>query len=120
MDGVLLGRAHGLANVVAGLWPLAHLPSFEAVFGPKTERWLVQTVGGLLAVNGLTQLATSSSPDSFRQARLVGLGTASVLAAVDLAYVPIGRISKMYLLDATVEAAWIVAWCRADVRSTGP
>jgi hypothetical protein len=61
MDGVVLGRAHGVANVVGGLWPLLHISSFEMVFGPKTDRWLVKTVAGLLMVNGLTQLTTSSA-----------------------------------------------------------
>jgi hypothetical protein len=115
MDGVVVGRAHGVANLVGGLWPLLHLRSFEIVFGPKTDRWLVKTVAGLLVVNGLTQLAASSSADSIRQARRLGLGTAAVLAAVDLVYVPAGRISKMYLVDAAFEIGWILAWRRADM-----
>jgi hypothetical protein len=35
------------------------------------------------------------------------VGTAAVLAAIDLVYVPAGRISKMYLLDAALEVGWI-------------
>jgi hypothetical protein len=35
-----------------GIWPLVHLASFEAVTGPKTDDWLVQTVGVLAAVIG--------------------------------------------------------------------
>ena len=50
MDGVVLGRAHGVANLVGGLWPLLHISSFEMVFGPKADRWLVKTVAGLLMV----------------------------------------------------------------------
>jgi hypothetical protein len=115
MDGVGLARAHGVANLAGGLWPLLHLRSFEMVFGPKTDRWLVKTVAGLLIVNGITQLATSSSAGSMRQARRLGVGTAAVLAAVDLIYVPAGRISKTYLVDAAVEVAWIMAWYQADV-----
>ncbi|MCE3277025.1 MAG: hypothetical protein K0R13_2880 [Propionibacteriaceae bacterium] len=115
MDGVGLARAHGVANLAGGLWPLLHLRSFEMVFGPKTDRWLVKTVAGLLIVNGITQLATSSSADSMRQARRLGVGTAAVLAAVDMIYVSAGQISKMYLVDAAVEVAWIMAWYQADV-----
>jgi hypothetical protein len=55
MDGMLLARLHGGANALGGLWPLVHLSSFEAVLGPKTDRWLVKTVCGLLIANGLTQ-----------------------------------------------------------------
>ncbi|HWI00966.1 MAG TPA: hypothetical protein VNT27_11600 [Propionibacteriaceae bacterium] len=119
MDGVMLGRAHGLANLVGGLWPLLHISSFEMVFGPKTDRWLVKTVAGLLMVNGLTQLTTSSTADGVRQARRLGVGTAAVLAAIDLVYVPARRISKMYLVDAALEVGWIIAWYQVDTPTRG-
>jgi hypothetical protein len=112
-DGVALARAHGAANLIFGLWPLVHERSFEKVFGPKTDRWLVKTVSGLLVVNGLTQLTTASAPSSVRQARRLGSGTAAVLASIDLLYVSTGRISKMYLVDAVVEVGWLLAWRRA-------
>lgn len=118
MDGVMLARAQGVMNVVGGVWPLLHIRSFEAVFGPKTDRWLVKTVAGLLVVNGLTQLASSSAA-GVAQARRLGVGTAGALAAIDLVYVPAGRISKMYLLDAALEVGWIVAWSRAQVAPQG-
>jgi hypothetical protein len=119
MDGVVLGRAHGVANLVGGLWPLLHISSFEMVFGPKTDRWLVKTVAGLLMVNGLTQLTTSSTAGGVRQARRLGVGTAAVLAAIDLVYVPARRISKMYLVDAALEVGWILAWYRVDKPAQG-
>jgi hypothetical protein len=114
MDGIVLGRAHGVANLIGGLWPLLHMRSFEMVFGPKSDRWLVKTVAGLLTVNGLTQLTSSSTAGGVRQARRLGVGTAAVLAAIDLVYAPAGRISKIYLVDAALEVGWILAWCRVD------
>jgi hypothetical protein len=113
MDGVELARAHGVANLAGGLWPLLHIRSFEWVFGPKTDRWLVKTVAGLLIIDGITQLTTSAG--SIRQVRRLSVGTAAVLAAVDIIYVSAGRISKMYLVDAALEVAWIMAWYRADM-----
>ncbi len=112
-------RAHGVANLVGGLWPLLHIRSFEMVFGPKTDRWLVKTVAGLLMVNGLTQLTTSSTAGGVRQARRLGVGTAAVLATIDLVYVPAGRISKMYLVDAAIEVGWIIAWGQVDKPAQG-
>ena len=51
-----MAQAQGVFNVVGGLWPLVSMRTFEAVYGPKTDRWLVQTVGGLLTAIGATQL----------------------------------------------------------------
>jgi hypothetical protein len=115
MNGVALARAHGVANILGGAWPLVHMRSFEKVLGPKTDRWLVRTVAGLLVVNGLTQLAAASATDGVRHARRIGVGTAAALAAIDIRYAPAGRISKMYLLDAALEVGLIVAWARTDI-----
>ena len=112
MDQARLARAHGVFNVVNGLWPLLHMRSFERVTGPKADHWLVHTVGGLLVANGLVQLA-ATSPEGLRLARMVGTHTAGVLAAVDLANAPRGRISRIYLADAVVELAWVALWSTA-------
>ena len=105
-----LARAHGAFNVVSGLWPLLHLRSFEAALGPKVDRWLVQTVAGLLLTNGIVQLSASGSPEALAQARRLGVGTAATLATIDLVHVPAGRISSVYLVDAAAELAWLAAW----------
>jgi hypothetical protein len=112
MSELALARLHGTFNLVNGLWPLLHMSSFESVFGPKTDKWLVRTVSGLLVANGLAQLRAADTDDGFESARLIGLGTASTLALIDLAYAPRGRISRMYLLDAAVEIVWITRWLR--------
>ncbi|MCL3992178.1 hypothetical protein [Streptomyces lavenduligriseus] len=108
--------AHGAFNVVGGLWPLVHLRSFEWVFGPKTDVWLQMTTGGLLASSGLAQLAAAAGPDGPAHARRIGLGTALTLLAVDVVYVPRGRIRPTYLLDAVMQTGWITAWLRTPVR----
>lgn len=102
-----IARAQGLFNVAGGLWPLVHMRSFEAVSGPKVDRWLVETVAGLMVVNGMVQLSARSNPQA---SRALGAGTALWLAAVDVRYVSTGRISKVYLLDAAAELAWAAAW----------
>ena len=105
-----MARAHGAYNVVSGLWPLLHLRSFEALMGPKTDRWLVQTVAGLLVANGVAQLASAETAEGRRTARLIGIGTAGTLALIDVVYVPRGTIRRTYLIDAAAELAWIAAW----------
>ncbi|MEU5082064.1 MULTISPECIES: hypothetical protein [Streptomyces] len=108
--------AHGAFNVVGGLWPLVHLRSFEWVFGPKTDVWLQMTTGGLLVSSGLAQLAAAAGPDGPAHARRIGLGTALTLLAVDVVYVPRGRIRPTYLLDAVMQTGWITAWLRTPAR----
>lgn len=114
MDAQALARAHGLFNVVGGAWPLLHRRSFERIFGPKTDRWLQYTVAGLLVANGFAQIRASRTREGARHAALTGVGTATTLLAVDLAYVPQGRIPATYLLDALMEAGWIAAWYTCD------
>src|SRR5690242_16558555 len=94
-----LALAQGLFFAATGAWPIAHLPSFEAVTGPKRERWLVKTVGALLAVTGAA-LALASRRRVSREWAVLGVGTAATLAAVDLWYAGARRrISPVYLLD---------------------
>ncbi|MER7561342.1 hypothetical protein ABTZ93_00045 [Streptomyces sp. NPDC097941] len=114
-----LAVTHGLFNIVGGLWPLVHLRSFEWVFGPKTDVWLQMTTGGLLVSAGVAQLAAAPGPNGPAQARSIGLGTALTLLAVDLVYVPKGRIRPTYLLDAAMQTGWIGAWLRgADGKAS--
>lgn len=107
-----LALAHGAFNVVGGGWPLVSMRSFEWVFGPKADRWLEQTVAGLMVAAGWSQLRAAGTPAGREHARRIGVGTACTLLAIDLVYVPAGRLRWTYLLDAALEAAWITAWLR--------
>ncbi|MBC2644378.1 hypothetical protein H5400_37035 [Rhodococcus wratislaviensis] len=114
--GNSIAHAHGLFNMLGGLWPLLHRRSFEALFGTKNDRWLLYTVGGLLTGNGVVQILSTDSAEGWRRARDLGVATATVLLTIDLLYVPAGRIPKMYLLDAAVEIGWLAAWARETSR----
>jgi len=52
-------------------------------------------------------------PTALALAHRLGIGTAVTLGLVDLVYGATGRISRVYLLDALVEAGWIAAWSSA-------
>lgn len=110
MNRRVVARAHGAFNIASGLWPVLNMPTFEAATGPKTDEWLVKAVGGMLVATGLTQLAGAGSAVGRRDARRIGIGAAAALTVVDLVYVPKGRISKVYLLDAALHLAWIGLW----------
>jgi hypothetical protein len=119
----VLATTQGWFYVVSGLWPLLHMRSFEFVFGPKKDRWLVQTVAGLLVANGWTQVHAGTTGEGLAQAAQIGTGTALTLGAIDIRYAVPGRISRTYLLDAVVEAGWLAAWAattRPWTKSSGP
>src|SRR3954466_8173683 len=84
-----LAQAQGVFNVVSGVWPLVSMRTFEAVYGPKSDRWLVHTVAGLLTTVGCAQLL-SRDPVQLRAARVVGIGTAATRVTIDAIYVPKG------------------------------
>lgn len=105
--------AQGAVWVVSGLWPIVHLPSFEKVTGPKVDGWLVKTVGALITTVGVVLLSAAKRDRITPEIAGLGTGAAASLAAVDLVYVPKGRISPIYLADALMEAGFIAAWAMA-------
>ena len=115
----LMGKTHGAFNIAGGLWPLLHVRSFEAVFGPKADRWLVYTVAGLLISIGYAEIK-ASTPDGWPHARRLGVATATTLLAIDLVYVSRGRLRWTYLLDAAGEATFLTGWAMATHHRHGP
>src|SRR5687767_1006309 len=115
MDTVLdwIALALGIYCGPTGIWPLLHLPSFLAVTGDKVEKWLVRTVGALIAIIAgvLVVSALRSSVDL--EVILLAVGSASALGLVDVIYVSVGRIPPIYLADAAAEAALLAAWAVA-------
>lgn len=109
-----MAALHAVYYLTTGLWPLLHRSSFERVTGPKTDFWLAQTVGVTVAAIGLglAQAASRARPPA-PELRTIALTTAAGLALVDVLFVARRRISPVYLLDATAEAALIAAWASA-------
>ncbi len=115
-----LAVGQGAFYFLTGIWPLLHLASFEAVTGPKTDDWLVQTVGALLATFGACLALAGFRRRITPEWRLLAAGFALVLALVDIVFVIREVISPIYLADAAVELPLALAWAwtaRADLRS---
>jgi len=100
----------GLYFTITGALPLIDLNSFQLVTGPKHDLWLVQTVGAMLTVVGLSFCVAGSR-------HVVGAGTYFLAAAsaftlllVDLIFTSQGTISPIYLLDAAAELLLLIAW----------
>jgi hypothetical protein len=109
----VLAMAHGAYFVGTGIWPLIDMRSFEAVTGPKVDKWLVKTVGVLIAVVGGVVAAAGARRRVTGETALLAAGCAAGLGAIDVVYALKRRIAPIYLADALVEAALIAAWATA-------
>lgn len=105
-----LGLGQGLFYLISGVWPLLHAASFLAVTGPKTDFWLAQTVGALLAVSGAVFMWAAWRGRLTAEVRFLAAAQAAVLASVDIVFVARGRILPVYLADAVVELAIVGGW----------
>jgi hypothetical protein len=104
---------HGVYYLVTGVWPLLSMRTFEAVTGPKADRWLVRMVGVLAAVIGGVLLRDGLGRKGGRPPDAgLAVGAALGFIAIDVVHVTRGRISRIYLLDALAEAAFVGAWLR--------
>ncbi|QXE90311.1 hypothetical protein KP001_18155 [Geomonas subterranea] len=103
----------GAYFLITGLWPIFSITTFMMVTGPKTDLWLVKTVGAVLAVIGAALLVAGFNAELGEAVRLLAVGSAAALAAVDVIYVSRKIIAPIYLLDAVAEAALIAWWAVA-------
>lgn len=101
---------HGLYFFVAGIWPILHMPSFTAVTGPKTDLWLVRTVGMLVLVIGAGLMLSAFRKFVTLPVILIGTGAAFGFILIDIIYVVQNVISPVYLLDAGIEIILLMLW----------
>src|SRR4026209_2272383 len=102
--------AQGLYFVVSGAWALVHIESFQRVTGPKTDLWLVKTVGLLLVAIGAGLLLAVARRQFDPALVLIAMASATALLSIELVYVAKGVIARIYLLDALIEAGLLIVW----------
>jgi hypothetical protein len=110
----------GAYYVVTGTAPFVSRRAFEAVTGPKTEWWLVQTVGAVVTAVGAALLSGARSGRITPELRGLGAGCAAGLAAIDTVYVARRRIAPTYLLDAAAQIAALTALAARARRRPSP
>ncbi|MBK1441558.1 hypothetical protein JHJ32_16285 [Parapedobacter sp. ISTM3] len=106
----VLGNAflfQGAYFIITGIWPLLNMESFLVATGPKQDTWLVEMVGLLAASIGLTFIVASLRKQ--RLPMLLGYSAALSFLVMDILYVARGDISRVYLLDAAIQAIFIAA-----------
>ncbi len=116
MQSTALAKLQAVYFMAAGLWPLLHMRSFLGVTGPKTDLWLVQTVGALVTCIGGQLLLSAHNGDSANSLRLFAAGSAAALARLDVLHAGRRRISPIYLLDAAADITVVYLWERSDGR----
>jgi hypothetical protein len=105
-------KLQGSYFLATGLWPLLSRRTFEMVTGPKADFWLAQTVGVLVATVGGTLVLAERRKRLTHELMFLGVTTAAGLGCVDVFFVLRGRIPKVYLADAAVEAMLVAEWIR--------
>ena len=61
-----LAVIQGVFYLATGIWPLLDIVRFQLVTGPKTDLWLVRTVGVLVTVVGAVLLLAGRRPPGHR------------------------------------------------------
>lgn len=77
--------------------------------GPKTDDWLVHTVGLLAAAIGVALLTGGRRRVVSLETRLLAGAAAAAFGVIDVVYVLRGTIARIYLADAAAEALILVA-----------
>lgn len=92
--------------LLTGIWPVIHLSSFMAVTGSKTDIWLVKMVALLTIAISIQLIAHINNKQSFPA---LAVATALSFFVIDSHYALKGTISKIYLGDAAVQLAFVLA-----------
>ena len=100
----------GTYYAVTGLWPLLSISTFQLVTGPKTDTWLVQTVGVLVLAIALALLLAALRRQVRLETRVLGVASAVAFLLVDVVFYAQGRIGAIYLADAALELLLVAAW----------
>lgn len=99
--------------LLTGLWPLVHIQSFMAVTGPKTDLWLVKTVGALICCSALSLLTYLFRREFSIGGATLGVSCAVALLTIDLFFSLAGVIGRIYLVDGLVQLFVVCLWCVA-------
>ena len=100
--------------LVFGLWPILNMRSFLILTGPKTDLWLVKTVGIILAVIGVVLIFAQVNAQINSAIIILAIGSALSLDIVEFVYVAKKVISPIYLGDAILELI-LIGWWISDI-----
>ncbi len=103
----------GIYFLVNGIWPILSMRTFLAITGPKTDLWLVKTVGLILAIIGAVLIYAQRTAAINPPVIFLAIGAAASLVMIEIVYVVKRVISPIYLGDAAAELILIAWWAIA-------
>lgn len=95
---------------ISGLWSLVSIETFMLVTGPKTDIWLVHTVGALVIAISVPLIKAGVTSRIDEPVIILASATALALASVEIVYVSKEVISPIYAADAALELLMATAW----------
>jgi hypothetical protein len=101
--------AHAVYILITALWSIIDIESFMRVTGPKTDVWLVKTVGALLIPVAICMISSIETPNRL-PVSVLGAGIALSFIVIDLYYALSDVISDIYLADAFLEFLFLLGW----------
>ena len=110
-DRLLSIRQQGCYYLVGGFWPLLHFRSFEAVVGPKPDRFQTEVTSVLFVAIGAALLsATAEEGDVRPPARLLAVGSAAAVVGVEWRH--FRRLPPVFWVEAALELAFATSALR--------
>jgi hypothetical protein len=109
----------GAYFLITGIWPIVSIETFQLVTGKKTDNlvtgreadhWLVNTVGVLVIAIGITCVFAARRRSFSVEVAVMAITSAVGLTCIDVVYHARGTISAVYLVDAALEVAFVIAW----------
>lgn len=113
---VNLARIQGVYFLLSGVWPLADINSFMAVTGPKTDLWLVRTVGVLVASIGVCLLVQQAKRHIDWAVIFMCITAGGGMAIIEIVNALTMRVPAIYFADAFLEAIFCTAWLVGSLR----
>lgn len=110
----LVALIQGIYFLITGIWPIISMRTFLLITGPKTDLWLVKTVGLILAVTGAVLIYAQMTASITAPVIFLAIGNAAALALVEFIYVFKRVISPVYLADAFAELI-LIGWWLVDL-----
>lgn len=111
----ILPLNQGVYYILTGVWPLVSLRTFEVVTGPKTDDWLVKTLGLLIAAIGAVLVAAGARRRMTVEIGLLAGGSAAALGGAGSYFALRGRVWPIYLVDGFIELVLIALWVAAGL-----